>query len=1062
MPGSSYWQELVQCRCSKCCNTLPQGYRYQSRTTKARHAKKDEELKISETRLLFEVYESINEEPPPSEEPPSEEPPSEEPPSEEPPSEGPPTPQTIADVDALDSEDYLGPHLMSDPGLDFGLDFGGLTLDVDSDRESSPGDDNSQLPEDNWEPSDDLGINEAQDPLVAVTSDDDNEGMDEVTILAPAFREMPPIRLLYLQTIIGNVFGSRTVVESNNQLLDGLDLISLCNSLPDGSMYPKPARTFVTAKRRLGLNADEYIIKSPICTRCFKYYSIQDIKNATSPKCTVRRCKGVFYRQKRTADDLEEDCGSVSKRYPAKIHCYSPIEKTIQRFLLRPDFVQNLRDTSKDIDRLPPTEHTIMHDIHDGDRWNTMEVGLQRVILDDGTVRDVEVHPGSRKPLVTCDVGLNISLNMDWFGITDKRPHSAGAIYACFNNLHRSVRFLPHNVYLAMTIPGPTEPSLEQLNHILAPLQEGLKQLYAGVMMQMYGRRLPAQVYTMATMETSDIPASRKFTGAAAHSHKAHTCNYCFISHEELNLPSGYDIERFQMRDDFEQLKHAFECGNARTKKDRQKIFDDHGSRHSEMNWLPGWLPITSAPVDFMHNIYGIVHDHWSETIVNGYLFDAPRWQAYEDTINATIWPSGIGRLPDNLGSNHSLQKNDQWCRLANVQPTLLWLAWRNKTNDKICAIAPDVPAQSTSPPKFQRKTDEIYILSLYLSVVERILAAKEVTLYDVGRAQRYLKLFCQGALRLGIHLKPNHHLAMHYYIIFKRFGPAYAWWLFAFERFNGDLEKVNLNGHAGGEMEQTLIRDWILKQRVRELITALPADATPQERRLLERLSTSQGIKRGTLETHLAEFQSADYRILKPRSAKNLTNLRALPNPAIYGLLLDYARVLWPDLTISDDFSVVQGAVPFLGFGSARSCPFIYKDGNRYGCATAVRTQEDRFACANLNGSCLPCQLVYHFEITVDGRSPAFCSIIRRSVADEHIPALPMDLYAHDLGVYTVYANMFHPLEVIPSLDLVSPVAVVPVTSHSQPGRPLWIFHSFDRSGVALEEAWLRELEDS
>lgn len=59
------------------------------------------------------------------------------------------------------------------------------------------------------------------------------------------------------------------------------------------------------------------------------------------------------------------------------------------------------------------------------------------------------------------------------------RPHSAGGIYGVFNDLHRSVRFLPQNVW-ACTIPGPKEPSLEQLNHILAPLKDDLMSLYTG------------------------------------------------------------------------------------------------------------------------------------------------------------------------------------------------------------------------------------------------------------------------------------------------------------------------------------------------------------------------------------------------------------------------------------------------------------------------------------------------------------------------------------------------------------------------------------------------------
>lgn len=60
------------------------------------------------------------------------------------------------------------------------------------------------------------------------------------------------------------------------------------------------------------------------------------------------------------------------------------------------------------------------------------------------------------------------------------RPHSAGGIYGVFNDLHRSVRYLPHNVW-ACTIPGPKEPSLEQLNHILQPLKDEMMQLYIGM-----------------------------------------------------------------------------------------------------------------------------------------------------------------------------------------------------------------------------------------------------------------------------------------------------------------------------------------------------------------------------------------------------------------------------------------------------------------------------------------------------------------------------------------------------------------------------------------------------
>jgi hypothetical protein len=121
-----------------------------------------------------------------------------------------------------------------------------------------------------------------------------------------------------------------------------------------------------------------------------------------------------------------------------------------------------------------------------------------------------------------------------------------------------------------------------------------------------------------------------------------------------------------------------------------------------------------------------------------------------------------------------------------------------------------------------------IYKLVLYLSVSERILASKAISISDIDRGQAYLQLYCQGLESLGVHQTINSHLAMHYSLVFRQYGPAYATWLFGFERFNGVLEDVNLNGHGGGEMEYSLARDWVEKHRLYELVSSfLPCNNT-------------------------------------------------------------------------------------------------------------------------------------------------------------------------------------------------------------------------------------------
>lgn len=234
----------------------------------------------------------------------------------------------------------------------------------------------------------------------------------DISILEPpAFRETAPVRLAYLHAAIAHIHEGATFLDATNRLQGELDIIELCGSTP---IYPIPARTIVTAKRRLGLNVDDYIVQRPICTKCFKYYPREAIDALQSPKCTVPRCRGIVYREKRLrANPLTGEI-PPAKRIPAKIHAYAPLPLTIQRFLLRPDFVRNLRDTSRDLERAPFTDDTVMYDIHDGLQWTRNMIGLKRSIGEDGSVRDVEIRPGSSRPLVSCDVGLSMTFNMDW------------------------------------------------------------------------------------------------------------------------------------------------------------------------------------------------------------------------------------------------------------------------------------------------------------------------------------------------------------------------------------------------------------------------------------------------------------------------------------------------------------------------------------------------------------------------------------------------------------------------------------------------------------------------
>lgn len=165
--------------------------------------------------------------------------------------------------------------------------------------------------------------------------------------------------------------------------------------------------------------------------------------------------------------------GDNSIRQPKRAAAYADVFASIRRMFMRPDFVAALRSNAEVHDR-HHNDH-VLYDVCDGSAWDNHYFGLERTLSADGTVSDVNTHPDRHLSL---GFGLFAGLNLDWFKITEK--YSVEGIYLSILNLPRSVRNLPWNMILACTIPGPGEPSLEGLNHVVQPVVNAFKQLYAG------------------------------------------------------------------------------------------------------------------------------------------------------------------------------------------------------------------------------------------------------------------------------------------------------------------------------------------------------------------------------------------------------------------------------------------------------------------------------------------------------------------------------------------------------------------------------------------------------
>lgn len=349
------------------------------------------------------------------------------------------------------------------------------------------------------------------------------------------------------------------------------------------------------------------------------------------------------------------------------------------------------------------------------------------------------------------------------------------------------------------------------------------------------------------------------------------------------------------------------------------------------------------------------------------------------------------------MGENQSLKKADEWRRLLTVAPIVLWYCWR-EDDDHIPDTEYPLSGNESVKTTHSRRRKSLYDAILLLCSAVRLLATKTISMHQARAGQEYLSMYCKAMLRLGVDLTPNHHLAMHFEAMIKRLGPVYGWWLFAFERFNGMLEKVKTNGHDGGEAELTMLRQWVQTHLLYELLLALPDDASPYERQMLDSIIKEETSRqRGSMVQEIARLRreaSIDGVHLPKRISKylDLHSLLLSDGSHAYELLFSYSSKLWPQLNLRRRFSPTVGRA-FLGDQVARRILYVRKDGVRYGSRANRRTQADIVAFMRVGDTKrVPVQIedLLIIEMKDSNVAPHVCAVIRRFKEDDTLPALP------------------------------------------------------------------------
>lgn len=184
-------------------------------------------------------------------------------------------------------------------------------------------------------------------------------------------------------------------------------------------------------------------------------------------------------------------------------------------------------------------------------------------------------------------------------------------------NLPRNLRYRPENIYLVGVIPGLSEPSAIQMNHILSPLIDVLLEMWHnGLFLRHtpkhpFGRRSRVAVVPLV----ADLHTGQKMAGFGSRT-STHFCSYCLTT--------------IQDRDNIEHLRDsATEWRDAPTVKTHAAIIELTGIRWSELLCLPYWDPTCYLGADPKDIFYlGLFQHHICEVWgLNDHAPDGPEYQ---------------------------------------------------------------------------------------------------------------------------------------------------------------------------------------------------------------------------------------------------------------------------------------------------------------------------------------------------------------------------------------------------------------------------------------------------
>lgn len=666
-------------------------------------------------------------------------------------------------------------------------------------------------------------------------SDGEDEDINEPNRGTVPVQEMTPASLILLKFMVIFLLSWQAIFRVSNVAMDlafkfmGILLHKLSDLVQSNKLrllaeaFPT---TMLKAHAYQGINRAKYQVLI-VCRKCHSTYDSDTCLKTSVDKRSTATCSFVRFPRHPHAR-LRAPCGTALMKTvktsshrtvykPIKVFCYSSLINAIQEYVSLKGYL-NIFSHWKARVGIPDG---VMADIYDGAVWKSFQ-----------TVNGQE--------FLSSRYSLGLLLNVDWFNPYKHVAYSVGAIYICILNFPRHLRYQKENMILIGIIPGPNEPSLH-INSFIEPLVVDLQKLWKGVQMTTPDGVKTIRAALLCT--AADIPATRKLCGFVGHG-ALKGCSRCLKSFPTTEFGAKPDYSGFQrntwpMRHLSDHREQGMNWKHATTLKKRQDIEREYGIRFSELLNLPYYDTIRFSVVDPMHNVLlGSAKNImmlWKE---NGIIGDT-HLTSVQDLVDKFVTPADVGRIPTKISSGFASFTADQW---------------KNWT-----VIFSQVALKTILP-------DDHYRCWHSFVMACHIMCSRAISKAGISEMDRYMMSFCtmfQELFGPGS-CTPNLHLHGHIQECYLDYGPADAFWLFAFERLNGILGSVPTNHQA---IEVQLMKKFLTTQQVLQQMKSGIVDED------LKDMLTSSNIVKGSLKHE----QLSELPLMDPLSQSNADKLSKL-----------------------------------------------------------------------------------------------------------------------------------------------------------------------------------------